>query len=71
MAQACGADERSELPAYVAWRLRRVPERVVVTARAFWDNGEAAEAMLTAAGIEVAHSFEAGPPGAGPHRLDE
>ncbi|MBP7559444.1 MAG: hypothetical protein KBA64_03075 [Armatimonadetes bacterium] len=48
-----------------------MPERVVVTARAFWDNGEAAEAMLTAAGIEVAHSFEAGPPGAGPHRLDE
>ncbi len=41
-----------------------MPERVVVTARAFWDNGEAAEAMLTAAGIEVAHSSEAGPHGA-------
>jgi phosphoglycerate dehydrogenase-like enzyme len=35
--------------------------RLLVTARAFWDNGEAAEDTLRAAGFEVAHSPTPGP----------
>jgi len=35
--------------------------RVLITARAFWENGQAAEAELVGAGLEVAHSAIAGP----------
>ncbi len=39
-------------------------ERVFITARAFRDNGQEAEAMLVAEGCEVVHSAEYGPLGA-------
>src|SRR3954447_985766 len=35
--------------------------KVLVTARAFWVSGQAAEAALEAAGCEVVRSFRAGP----------